>query len=159
MRAEWCELDRRIKAFDDEFAALAKTDDAARRLVSIAGIGVMNATALVAAIGKWRDIRPWPRSCGLAWLGATADGDRWQAAPAGDQQAREQISAQAAGPRCPGGLAILIVEPDADWAMARFHHPQTSSAVCAGQRGRLGYEDRDARNSILAGATPTGRIR
>lgn len=40
MRAEWCELDRRIAAFDDEFAALAKTDDTARRLVSIPGIEV-----------------------------------------------------------------------------------------------------------------------
>jgi transposase len=52
MRVEWRELDRRIEAFDDEFAALAKTDAAARRLVSIPGIGVLNATALVAAIGN-----------------------------------------------------------------------------------------------------------
>ena len=65
MRAEWCELDRRIEAFDDEFAALAKTDDAARRLVSIPGIGVLNATALVAAIGngaifaRGRDLAAW----------------------------------------------------------------------------------------------------
>ena len=36
-------------AFDDEFAALAKTDAVARRLVSIPGIGVLNATALVVA--------------------------------------------------------------------------------------------------------------
>ena len=35
MRVELRELDRRIAAFDDEFAALAKTDTAARRLVSI----------------------------------------------------------------------------------------------------------------------------
>lgn len=35
MRVEWRELDRRIEAFDDEFAALAKTDAVARRLVSI----------------------------------------------------------------------------------------------------------------------------
>lgn len=64
MRAEWCELDRHIEAFDDEFAALAKTD-AARRLVSIPGIGVLNATALVAAIGngatfaRGRDLAAW----------------------------------------------------------------------------------------------------
>jgi transposase len=65
MRAEWRELDRRIAAFDDEFAALAKTDDTARRLVSIPGIGVLNATALVAAIGngatfaRGRDLAAW----------------------------------------------------------------------------------------------------
>ena len=58
-------MDRRIEAFDDEFAALAKTDDAARRLVSIPGIGVLNATALVAAIGngatfaRGRDLAAW----------------------------------------------------------------------------------------------------
>jgi transposase len=65
MRSEWRELDRRIGAFDDEFAALAKTDEAARRLVSIPGIGVLNATALVAAIGngatfaRGRDLAAW----------------------------------------------------------------------------------------------------
>ena len=65
MRAEWRELDRRIAAFDEEFAALAKTDDTARRLVSIPGIGVLNATALVAAIGngatfaRGRDLAAW----------------------------------------------------------------------------------------------------
>ena len=52
MRAEWRELDRRIAAFDDEFAAQAKTDDAARRLATIPGIGVLNATALAAAVGN-----------------------------------------------------------------------------------------------------------
>src|SRR5437764_2336404 len=52
MRAEWIELDRRIAEFEDEFAAQAKTDDAARRLASIPGIGVLNATALAAAVGN-----------------------------------------------------------------------------------------------------------
>ena len=65
MRAEWEALDRRIEAFDDEFAARAKTDDAARRLASISGIGVLNATALAAAVGnaasfaRGRDLAAW----------------------------------------------------------------------------------------------------
>jgi transposase len=65
MRAQWAELDRRIEAFDDEFAARAKEDEAARRLATIPGIGVMNATALVAAIGngqafaRGRDLAAW----------------------------------------------------------------------------------------------------
>src|SRR5215207_6881887 len=50
MRAEWQMLDRRIEAFDDEFAARARSDEAARRLATIPGIGVLNATALLAAI-------------------------------------------------------------------------------------------------------------
>src|SRR5215210_9060228 len=57
MRAEWRELDQRIGSFDDEFAARARTDQAARRLATIPGIGVLNATALVAAIGTGEAFR------------------------------------------------------------------------------------------------------
>jgi transposase len=65
MRAEWRELDRRIAAFDNEFAAQARNDPAARRLATIPGIGVLNATALVAAVGngqsfaRGRDLAAW----------------------------------------------------------------------------------------------------
>lgn len=65
MQAEWREMDRRIEAFDDEFAAHARTDDAARRLATIPGIGVLNATALAAAVGsaatfaRGRDLAAW----------------------------------------------------------------------------------------------------
>ena len=64
-RAEWLELDRRIAALDAEFAALARSDADARRLASIPGIGVLNATALLAAIGngqtfaRGRDLAAW----------------------------------------------------------------------------------------------------
>jgi transposase len=67
MRSEWAELDRRIGAFDEEFAASARTDEAARRVAPIPGIGPVNATALVAAIG---DARAFARARDLpAWLG------------------------------------------------------------------------------------------
>jgi transposase len=67
MRTEWQELDRRITAFDAEFATRAKTDEAARRLTTIPGIGVINATALVAAVG---DAHSFARGRDLAaWLG------------------------------------------------------------------------------------------
>jgi len=65
MREEWRVLDQRIGTFDDEFAAHAKTDEAARRLATIPGIGVLNATALAAAIGEGqtfahgRDLAAW----------------------------------------------------------------------------------------------------
>ena len=64
-RAEWVELDRRIAVLDDEFAAHARTDADAKRLATIPGVGVLNATALVAAIGdgqtfaKGRDLAAW----------------------------------------------------------------------------------------------------
>lgn len=65
MRTEWQALDRRIEAFDEEFAVRARTDPDARRLATIPGIGVLNATALVAAIGngqtfaRGRDLAAW----------------------------------------------------------------------------------------------------
>jgi len=65
MRAEWFDLDQRIVAFDNEFAAQARRDADARRLATIPGIGVLNATALAAAIGKaetfarGRDLAAW----------------------------------------------------------------------------------------------------
>jgi transposase len=64
-RAEWRELDRRILAFDEEFAQQARTDEAARLLLTIPGIGPLNATALIAAIGRaetfgrGRDLAAW----------------------------------------------------------------------------------------------------
>jgi transposase len=67
MLDQWRALDVRIKALDDEFAEMARRDPAARRLATIPGIGVMNATALVAAVG---DGRTFSRGRDLAaWLG------------------------------------------------------------------------------------------
>ncbi|MCA1443497.1 IS110 family transposase [Ensifer sp. IC4062] len=63
LRDEWAELDRRIKAYDDEL--LACEDERARRLTTIPGIGVIHATALIAAIGDasafagGRDLAVW----------------------------------------------------------------------------------------------------
>ena len=65
MQAEWRELDRRIAELDDELATRARTDPAARRLATVPGIGVLNATALVAALGdgaafaRGRDLAAW----------------------------------------------------------------------------------------------------
>lgn len=69
IRAEWRELDTRIKGLDDELIATAKTVDTCRRLCEIPGIGALNARALMAAVsngaafGKGRDM--------AAWLGLT----------------------------------------------------------------------------------------
>ena len=65
LAARWRELDRRIAGFDDEFALQARRDGAARRLATIPGIGVLNATALAAAVGdagtfaRGRDMAAW----------------------------------------------------------------------------------------------------
>jgi transposase len=65
LRLEWRELDRRIEVFDAEFATQARTDETARLLTTIPGIGPLNATALAAAIGnaqtfqRGRDLAAW----------------------------------------------------------------------------------------------------
>lgn len=67
MRAEWRSLNERIDALNDDLREHARTDEAANRLTSIPGIGVLGATALVAAIGDgeaFRQARDVP-----AWLG------------------------------------------------------------------------------------------
>jgi transposase len=67
MRAEWRSLDERIDALNDDLTEHARADEAASRLTSIPGIGVLGATALVAAVGDgeaFRRARDMP-----AWLG------------------------------------------------------------------------------------------
>jgi transposase len=51
MRAQWVELDHRIAEFEKTLAQWARHDEAARRLMTIPGTGMLNATALIAAIG------------------------------------------------------------------------------------------------------------
>jgi len=65
LREEWHMLDGRIANFDAEFVSLARTDETARRLASVPGIGTINATARVAAVGegsafaRGRDMAAW----------------------------------------------------------------------------------------------------
>ena len=65
MRAQWTELDRRIGEFEAEFATFAKTNEDASLLLSIPGVGVLIASALIAAIGRGetfdhaRDLSAW----------------------------------------------------------------------------------------------------
>jgi len=67
MCSAWSELDARIEALNQEFVDLARQTPAMRRLTQIPGIGVLNATALVAAIGNASGFRR-ARDLG-AWLG------------------------------------------------------------------------------------------
>ena len=65
IRTECVELDTRIVALDNELAEVARQDESARLLATIPGIGVINATALVAAVGdgsafaRGRDLSAW----------------------------------------------------------------------------------------------------
>lgn len=67
MRVEWRSLDERIDALNDDLSRHARVDEAANRLTTIPGIGVLGATAIVAAVGDgeaFRRARDVP-----AWLG------------------------------------------------------------------------------------------
>lgn len=67
MRLRWIALDERIADLDAEFTEVARSDERMRRLLTIPGIGALNATALVAAVG---DARTFGRGRDLAaWLG------------------------------------------------------------------------------------------
>lgn len=65
LRVEWKELDAKITALNGEFVELARHDAATRRLTSIPGVGALNATALIAAVGnassfaRARDLGAW----------------------------------------------------------------------------------------------------
>lgn len=58
-------LDDRVTAFDAEFVCQARMDEVARRRLTMPGIGTINATALVAAVGdgtafaRGRDMAAW----------------------------------------------------------------------------------------------------
>jgi transposase len=65
LRDEWKMLDTKIAALNAEFLSLARDDLTVRRLTTIPGIGVLNATAPIAAIGnasgfdRARDLGAW----------------------------------------------------------------------------------------------------
>ena len=150
MRVEWRELDRRIEAFDDEFAARARMDGPARLLVTIPGIGVLNATALTAAIGdgqtfrRGRDLAArdgllavvlagMDRSLpSMAGAGAQADDDGRQATAVGDQQAGQRLPAQVDHPRSPCRPADALEGRDAAGQLAAR---PTGSSPCEQGRG------------------------
>jgi hypothetical protein len=67
MRMEWRALDQGIDALDAEFTTRAREDADARRLTTIPGIGVLNATALTAAIGTGETFVDAISQPGLDW--------------------------------------------------------------------------------------------
>ena len=132
MREEWCALDHRICAFDNEFAARAREDERARRLTTIPGIGVLSATALVAAIG---DGQSFARGRDLAaWLGlrSTACDHGRQAAPQRNQQAWQCLSTEAPDPRLPCRIGFALQERDCAWQLVTR---LTDAGACEHRRG------------------------
>ena len=67
MRREWADLDARIEVLDREFVETARRAAPARRLATVPGIGALNATALMAAVGEAEDFAHGRDLA--AWLG------------------------------------------------------------------------------------------
>ena len=127
LRAEWRALDRRIEAFDEEFAVRARTDPDARRLATIPGIGVLHATALVPAIGN---AQTSPRGRDVAaWLGRVPT----QAATGGTPQEGWQQIPQAADPRRGAAMSSLSqsATPLGGWLRGLLPRAHRNVAVVA----------------------------
>jgi transposase len=160
LREEWSDLDRRIKAYDDELAAVARNNAQARRLSTIPGIGAINATALLAAVGdggayaKGRDL--------AAWLGLTprqhSTGGRTRLlgiSKRGNRYLRKQLihGARAAMPH-------LAVKPTGLGAWLRGllerAHPNVVVVALAAKLARIAWallrNEKDFDQNVLSGA-------
>ena len=132
LRSEWRALDERIAAFDAEFVSMARNDETVRRLMTIPGIGTINATALAAAVG---DARIFRRGRDMAaWLGLVP---------------RQMTT---------GGKPRLLGISKRGNRYLRKNLIHGARAVLPanleqlnGPRGRCDYEEQAARISILAG--------
>lgn len=134
-------LDRRIGAYDDELAALTRDDPQARALATIPGIGVVNATALLAAVGDastfaserdlaaWLGLTPRQHSTGgkVRLLGISKRGNRYlrvqliHGARAAMAHFVKQETATGAGAplRAPGSARQVIGRSSADYPVRR----------------------------------------
>lgn len=133
LRAEWRrELDVKIEALNGEFIKLARNDAAARRLISIPGIGVLNATALMAAVGDAGAFCQGSRSGRLAGPGSPATYHGRQATAARHLQARQHLLAHPAHPRGSSSPAFAVAERHPAGTMAEGHDRARTPSQCRG---------------------------
>ena len=78
------------------------------------------------------DFRTWSRPCGMAGLGSASIDDRRQTTPHGDQQARQQVPAQAADPWSTSGTAPYCGKGHGTWPMGE-ESAQPRPSECRGR--------------------------
>ena len=66
---EFCWIDERIEHYSKQLCSIAKSDERCKRLTKIPGVGVLTATAIVAAVGNPKDFKNARQFA--AWLGLT----------------------------------------------------------------------------------------
>jgi transposase len=135
LRAEWKALDVRVEALNGEFVETARQDETMRRLTSIPGVGVLNATALVAAVGNGSGFDK-ARDRSLAGPCPPPKQYRWQDSPVRYHQAGKQIPAHLADPRRAGSFAIIVTKRHADRALAQSDDRARRTPQCDHRRAR-----------------------
>ena len=162
LREELRRLDDRVKVYDAQIGAIARTEPACRRLQTIPGIGPLTATAMVAAVGdggafhKGRELAAWlglvPRQHTTGGrprlLGISKHGDRYlrtllihggraalRAAPKhDDRRARWALSVEKR--RCRNIAAVALANKNARiaWALLRNETEFDAGHVATGAR-------------------------
>ena len=152
-------LDARVKRFDAEIASLAGQMPACQRLMTIPGVGVMTATALVAAVGDasvfrngremaaWLGLVPRQRSTGgrPTLLGISKRGDRYlrtllihgarsaiRVAPR-RQDRRSRWAVEVAERRGPNLAAVALANKNARTAWALLARGESFDATHTGE--------------------------
>ena len=140
-------LDARVAMFDEQLAGVARETPACRRLMEIPGVGVLTATALVAAVGDagefrngremaaWLGLVPRQHSTGgrAVLLGISKRGDRhlrallvhgaraapYRAARRGDRRSQWAVAIQARRGANVAAVALANKNARTAWALLR----------------------------------------
>ena len=141
-RAQWAELDRRISAFNTEFVRWVKENEEARRPPDNPRRRPDRRIRPCRRHRSGGKLRPRAQSRRVARPGSPSVHNWRQAEAARDQQARQQIPAQAADPWSACGSALCGRARHAAWPVGERADEQDPSQ-CRGRRlGQQAGEDR-----------------
>ena len=138
---QWRRLDEEVRGLDARIVAMARADAAARRLMTIPGVGPITAHAMVAAIGEGRQFRSARDFA--AWVGLTP-----REASSGEKRQSGGISR--AGDT---SLRRLFVLGASSWLRQAGHRPDKAGPWLTGVLTR-----RPVKVAIVAQAAKTARI-
>jgi transposase len=137
----WRELDAEVRAQEGRIVAMARSDAAARRLMTIPGVGPLTAHAMVAAIGEGRQFRSARDFA--AWVGLTPR-------EASSGQKRQSGGISRAGDT---SLRRLFVLGASSWLRQAGSRPDKAGPWLTGVLAR-----RPAKVAMVAQAAKTARI-
>jgi transposase len=138
---QWRQLDAEVRALESRIVALARDNEAARRLTGIPGIGPVTAHAVVAAVGDGRQFRSARDFA--AWAGLTP-----REASSGEKRRSGGISR--AGD---GSLRRLFVLGASSWLRQAGSRPDKAGPWLTGILAR-----RPVKVAVVAQAAKTARI-